>query len=138
MKKVVVIDGTRTPFLRSGTAYMDLMTYQLGGFAIRGLLLKTGLDPKLVDTVIMGTVISNVKTSNVAREAALSAGIPNSVPCSTVTQACISANQAICSGVEKIQCGQADIVIAGGTESISDAPILFRKKMRTKLMNAQN
>ncbi len=137
MKKVVVIDGTRTPFLRSGTAYMDLMTYQLGGFAIRGLLLKTGLDPKLVDTVIMGTVISNVKTSNVAREAALSAGIPNSVPCSTVTQACISANQAICSGVEKIQCGQADIVIAGGTESISDAPILFRKKMRTKLMNAQ-
>lgn len=137
MKRVVVIDGARTPFLRSNTSYADLMTYQLGATAIRGLLIKTGLKPEQVDTVIMGTVISNVKTSNVCREAALSAGIPKHVPCSTVTQACISANQAISSGVEKILTGQADVVIAGGTESISDAPILFRKKMRKKLMNAQ-
>jgi acetyl-CoA acyltransferase len=137
MKRVVVIDGARTPFLRSATNYMDLMTYQLGAAAIRGVLTKTGIDPNKIDTVIMGTVISNVKTSNVARESALSAGIPNTVPCHTVTQACISANQAISSGVEKIQTGQADIVIAGGTDSISDAPIMFRKQMRKKLMNAQ-
>ncbi len=137
MKKVVVIDGTRTPFLKSGTEYMDLLSYQLGQFAISGLLKKTGIDPKSVDRVILGTVISNVKTSNVAREAALTAGIPYTTPCSTVTQACISANQAISSGVEQILAGQADIVIAGGTDCTSDAPILFNKPMRKKLFNAQ-
>lgn len=137
MKKVVVIDGTRTPFLKSGTDYMDQMSYQLGQYAISGLLKKTGVDPKSVDRVIMGTVISNVKTSNVAREAAITAGIPASTPCSTVTQACISANQAISSGVEQIIAGQADIVIAGGTDCTSDAPILFNKPMRKKLFNAQ-
>lgn len=137
MKKVVVIDGTRTPFLKSGTEYMDVLSYQLGQFAISGLLKKTGIDPKSVDRVIMGTVISNVKTSNVAREAALTAGIPHTTPCSTVTQACISANQAISSGVEQIMAGQADIVIAGGTDCTSDAPILFNKPMRKKLFNAQ-
>jgi acetyl-CoA acetyltransferase family protein len=137
MKKVVVIDGTRTPFLKSGTDYMDLLSYQLGQYAISGLLKKTGIDPKSVDRVIMGTVISNVKTSNVAREAALTAGIPYTTPCSTVTQACISANQAISSAVEQIQAGQADIIIAGGTECTSDAPILFNKPMRKKLFNAQ-
>ena len=137
MKKVVVVDGTRTPFLKSGTEYMDLLSYQLGQFAISGLVKKTGIDPKSVDRVIMGTVISNVKTSNVAREAALTAGIPYTTPCSTVTQACISANQAISSGVEQIMAGQADIVIAGGTDCTSDAPILFNKPMRKKLFNAQ-
>lgn len=137
MKKVVVIDGTRTPFLKSGTDYMDLLSYQLGQYAISGLLKKTGIDPKSIDRVIMGTVISNVKTSNVAREAALTAGIPYTTPCSTVTQACISANQAISSGVEQIMAGQADIVIAGGTDCTSDAPILFNKPMRKKLFNAQ-
>ena len=89
MKKVVIIDGSRTPFLRSGTDYMDLLSYQLGGFAIKGLLNKTGIDPEQVDGVVMGNVISNVKTPNVAREAALTAGIPNTVPCRTVSQACI-------------------------------------------------
>ncbi len=137
MKKVVVVDGTRTPFLKSGTEYMDLLSYQLGQYAISGLLKKTGVDPKSVDRVIIGTVISNVKTSNVAREAALTAGIPYTTPCSTVTQACISANQAISSGVEQIMAGQADIVIAGGTDCTSDAPILFNKPMRKKLFNAQ-
>lgn len=137
MKKIVVIDGTRTPFLKSGTDYMDLMSYQLGQFAISGLLKKTGIDPKLVDRVIMGTVIGNVKTSNVAREAALTAGIPYTTTCNTVTQACISANQAITSGVEQILAGQAEIVIAGGTDCTSDAPILFNKPMRKKLFNAQ-
>ncbi|MCL4116186.1 UNVERIFIED_CONTAM: hypothetical protein GTU68_060217 [Idotea baltica] len=137
MRKVVVIDGVRTPFLRSGTAYMDLMSYQLGGFAIKGLLTKTGLRPDLVDGVIMGNVISNVKTPNVAREAALVAGIPGSTPCRTVSQACISANRAISDACLEIMTGQANIVIAGGIDHTSDTPIQFPRKMRKKLFNAQ-
>jgi len=137
MQKVVIIEGCRTPFLRSGTDYMDLMSYQLGGFAIKGLLNKTGLESEQVDTVIMGNVISNVKTPNVAREAALAAGIPNTTPCRTVSQACISANRAISDGCQEIMTGQADIVIAGGIDHTSDTPIQFPRKMRKKLFYAQ-
>lgn len=136
-KKIVVIDGCRTPFLRSGTDYMDLMSYQLGQFAIKGLLHKTGIAPELIDYVVMGTTIQNVKTGNVARESAVTAGIPQTTPCHTVTMACISANQAIVTGTNIIQSGQADFVIAGGTDSCSDAPILFNRPMRKKLFKAQ-
>ena len=128
LKKVVVVEGCRTPFLRSGTDYMDLLSYQLGGFAIKGLLTKTGIDPKLVDGVILGNVIASVKTPNVAREAALVAGIPHKAPCRTVSQACISANRAIGDACQEIMTGHADIIIAGGIEHISDAPIQFPKK----------
>lgn len=136
-KRIVVVEGCRTPFLKSGTDYMDLMSYQLGQFAIKGLLDKTGLDPKKVDYVVMGTTIQNVKTGNVAREAAITAGIPSTTPCHTVTMACISANQAIVTGANIIQRGQAEVVIAGGTDSCSDAPILFNRPMRKKLFKAQ-
>ena len=85
MQKVVIIDGSRTPFLKSGTDYMNLMSYQLGGFAIKGLLTKTGIEPSEIDAVIMGNVISNIETPNVAREAALMAGVPNTTPCRTVS-----------------------------------------------------
>ena len=137
MHKVVFIDGCRTPFLRSGTDYADLMSYQLGTFAIKGLLTQTGLDPGLVDKVILGNVISNIKTPNVARESALAAGIPSATPCHTVSQACISANRAIADGCLEIMTGQADIIIAGGVDHTSDTPIQFPRKMRKKLFNAQ-
>lgn len=137
MQKVVIIDGCRTPFLRSGTDYMDLMSYQLGGYAIKGLLNKTGIEPEHIDTVIMGNVISNVKTPNVAREAALMAGVPEKTPCRTVSQACISANRAISDGCLEIMTGQADVVIAGGIDHTSDTPIQFPREMRKKLFKAQ-
>ncbi len=137
MQKVVIIDGSRTPFLKSGTDYMNLMSYQLGGFAIKGLLTKTGIEPSEIDAVIMGNVISNIETPNVAREAALMAGVPNTTPCRTVSQACISANRAIADGCLEIMTGQADVVIAGGVDHTSDAPIQFPRKMRKKLFKAQ-
>lgn len=136
-KKVVVIDGNRTPFLKSGTDYMDLMSYQLGQHAIKGLLTKTGLNPKDIGQVIMGTVISNLKTSNVARESAITAGVPNTTPCYTTTMACISANRAISCAYNEIKNGQYDLAIAGGVDCTSDTPITFRKEMQKKLFAAQ-
>lgn len=136
-KKVVVIDGNRTPFLKAGTNYMDLMSYQLGQQAIKGLLTKTGLNPKEVGQVIMGTVISNLKTSNVARESAITGGIPNTTPCYTTTMACISANRAISCAYSEILNGQYDLAIAGGVDCTSDTPITFRKEMQKKLFAAQ-
>ena len=137
--KIVFIDGCRTPFLKSGTDYFhnDIMSYQLGQYAIKGLLTKTGIDPIEIDTVIMGTVISNLQTSNVAREASLGAGIPTTTPCHTVSQACISANRAVASGIGEIRSGQAEVFIAGGVDNTSDTPIGFKKEMRKKLFAAQ-
>lgn len=133
----VLVDGGRIPFQRSGTAYKDLMAYDLGRMAIEGLIARSELDPSILDRVIMGTVIQEVNTSNVARESALGAGIPDSVPAHTVTQACISSNQAITSAIELIRSGQAKTILAGGTETMSDIPIRFRKKFRQKLLDAR-
>lgn len=137
LRKVVVVDGTRTPFLKAGTDFKDLISYDLARLAIDGLLTKSQVDPGQIDWVIMGNVISNTATSNVAREAALAAGISEKVPAYTVTLACISANKAITNAVDLIRTGQANAVIAGGTESMSDVPIRFRKAFRDKLVESQ-
>ncbi|HBQ61342.1 MAG TPA: acetyl-CoA C-acyltransferase [Balneolaceae bacterium] len=133
----VLVDGCRIPFQRSGTNYNDLMAYDLGRMAIEGLIARNAVDPATIDRVIMGTVIQEVKTSNVARESALGAGIPNSVPAFTTTMACISSNQAITSGVDLIRSGQAKIILAGGTETMSDIPVRFKKKFRQKVLAAR-
>lgn len=137
LRNVVLVDGCRIPFQRSGSGYIDLMAYDLARITLQGLLNRTSLDPDDVDQVIMGTVIQEVKTSNIARDAALAAGIPETTPANTVTQACISSNQAITSGIEKIVSGQADIVIAGGAETMSDVPIRLKRKLRKKLIASQ-
>lgn len=110
------------------------MAVDLGRFALKGLLTKTALDPSMIDYLYYGSVIQETRTSNIAREASMGAGIPFSVPSHTVTQACISANHAITSGAEKIMAGLADIVVAGGVETFSDVPIRFSKPIRQRLL----
>ncbi|MEX0720731.1 MAG: acetyl-CoA C-acyltransferase [Balneolaceae bacterium] len=133
----VLVDGCRIPFQRSGTNYNDLMAYDLGRMAIEGLLARNTVDPADIDRVIMGSVIQEVKTSNVARESALGAGIPATIPAFTTTMACISSNQAIASGVDLIRSGQAKIILAGGTETMSDIPVRFKKKFRQNILAAR-
>jgi acetyl-CoA acyltransferase len=113
------------------------MSYDLGRLALKALLDRTQIEPGRVDRVIMGTVIARLATSNVARESALAAGFSSRVPAYTVTLACISANVAITNGADLIRTGEADIVVAGGTESMSDIPICYRKPVRRKLLEAQ-
>lgn len=136
-ERVVIIEGSRIPFLKAGTSYQDLMSYQLGAMAIKGLLTKAAIDADLVQKVILGTVVHNIATPNVARESALTAGIPKTAPAHTISQACISANAAISHAADLISTGQADVIVAGGTDSVSDIPIPFRKEMRKKLFAAQ-
>nr|CCA18002.1 trifunctional enzyme subunit beta putative [Albugo laibachii Nc14] len=135
-RRIVVVDGIRLPFAKSGTLYKDVVAYDLLRDAFKGLIIKTALDPAKIDYVIAGTVIQEVRATNLAREAALGAGIPKSVPAHTVTQACISSNQAICSGAEKILAHQAEVVLAGGAETFSDVPIRFSKPIRERLIAA--
>ncbi|MEJ2634490.1 MAG: acetyl-CoA C-acyltransferase [Calditrichia bacterium] len=136
-RRAVVVDGCRIPFLKSNTGYQDLTSYDMGRMAIESLVKRTELDKSKIDWVIMGSVVSNLATSNVARESALGAGIPSSVPAYTITQACVSGNRAITSGMDLIVNGQADVVIAGGTESLTDIPIRISRPLRDKLMEAQ-
>ncbi|XP_077816087.1 trifunctional enzyme subunit beta, mitochondrial isoform X1 [Macaca mulatta] len=133
IRNVVVVDGVRTPFLLSGTSYKDLMPHDLARAALTGLLHRTSVPKEVVDYIIFGTVIQEVKTSNVAREAALGAGFSDKTPAHTVTMACISANQAMTTGVGLIASGQCDVIVAGGVELMSDIPIRHSRKMR-KLM----
>jgi acetyl-CoA acyltransferase len=133
----VLVDGCRLPFQRSGSGYVDLMAYDMGRMVLRGLLTRTGLPPDRLDRVVMGSVIQDVQTSNVAREAALAAGIPNDVPAFTVTMACISSNQALTSGVDLIRAGVADRIVAGGTETLSDPPIRVPRPVRKRLFEAR-
>ncbi len=136
-RTVVVVGGCRTPFLRSGTGYTDLMAYELGAMALSGLLQRYRIDPAVVDRVILGTVLGEPRTTNLAREAALACGIPPSCPAFTVTAACASSNVAIQVGVEAISCGAADVVIAGGAETLSDVPIRFGREVRKRLIQSQ-
>ena len=136
-RRVVLVDGCRTPFMRSNTVFADLTSYDLARFVLKGLVTRTQLDKRQIDKVIMGTVVSNITTSNVARDAMLGAGYAETTPAYTVTQACISANAAISNGFSLIRHGQAKTVVAGGTESLSDIPIRYRKRFRKKLIASQ-
>nr|XP_057913550.1 trifunctional enzyme subunit beta, mitochondrial [Doryrhamphus excisus] len=135
LKNIVLVEGVRTPFLLSGTTYADLMPHDLARAALQGLLHKTGISKDAVDYIIYGTVIQEVKTSNVAREAALGAGFSDKIPAHTVTMACISSNQAMTSAVGLIAAGQCDAVVAGGVEFMSDVPIRHSRKMRKTMLS---
>jgi acetyl-CoA acyltransferase len=136
LPNVVFIDGVRIPFQPSGTAYNDLMAYDLQRLALKGLIKKTALQTEHVDYVMCGTVLQEVKTANIAREASIAAGFKDTTPSHTVTQACISANQAICSGASFIRAGQYDVVVAGGVETFSDVPIRYQRALRKALIAA--
>ncbi|KAK3092043.1 hypothetical protein FSP39_024688 [Pinctada imbricata] len=137
VRNIVLVEGVRTPFLQSGTQYKNLMPHDLARTALQGLVKKTGVRKDEVDYIVYGTVIQEVKTSNVAREAALGAGFSNKIPAHTVTQACISSNQAIATAVGLIAAGQCESVVAGGVEFMSDVPIRHSRNMR-KLMLSMN
>lgn len=135
MRKVVILGGGRLPFQPSGTIYKNLSNFDLARHSILGCLQQTGIQPEILDHVFMGNVIQEVTTSNVAREAALQAGIPKHVPATTIAQACISSSQCVSLGSDLIKVGNANLVLAGGVETFSDVPIRYPKVMRQWLID---
>lgn len=128
-RRVAVIRGVRTPFAKSGTVYARLTALDLGKMAVTELVERTGVAPSEVQELIFGNVIPSVKAPNIAREIVLGTGLPKKIPGYTVGKACDSAAQAITSGADLIYRGYADTVIAGGSESLSDVPILYSRNM---------
>jgi acetyl-CoA acetyltransferase family protein len=135
--KAVIVDGVRTPFLDSGGAYSQLMTYELGGKAIAGLVNKTGIDASRVNMVTMGTVLHEIETSNVARESMLSAGLPATIPAYTTSMAGLSASVGFANLCDMIALGRIDVGIAAGVESFSDLPIRYSQKIRRAAMKVR-
>ncbi|MEX1211835.1 MAG: acetyl-CoA C-acyltransferase [Balneolaceae bacterium] len=136
-RDAVLVAGGRIPFQKAGTGYKDLSAYDMARMALSGLMGSSGLNPKEIDHVILGNVMQDPRTSNLAREAALGAGLPDTLPAHTTTMACISSNMAITQAVDQIRSGQAGVVLTGGAETLSDLPIRFRKPVRERLMRAQ-
>lgn len=135
-RRVAIVDGCRTPFCKSGTDFKDMTAIQLGTIAVRELVSRAGLDAREVDELVYGTVVPSVTEPNIAREVTLRSGLRPETPAFTVARACASANQAITSAAEPIARGYADVVVAGGAESLSDIPILVSKGLRNRLVAA--
>ena len=136
-RSVVIVGGARTPFALAGTVHKQLMAVDLARMAVKGVLARAGLPASLPQAVVLGTVVQEPKTSNVAREAALAAGLPASTFASTVTAACISANVAAQSITDQILAGRIDCGIAGGVELMSDVPIRFGRAVRARMLASQ-
>ena len=133
--KTAIIDGSRTAFARSGTALADLSAIELGKVAVRDALARSGLTGEAVDHLIYGTVVHDPQAPNIAREVGL-AVLPKTVPAVSVSRACASANQAITDAAQMIEMGHADVVIAGGAESLSHVPITVSDKLSKSLVRA--
>lgn len=129
MKEVVIVSAVRTPMGSFGGSLKSLTATQLGAVAIKGALNKAGLSPDKVNDVLMGCVIQANLGQAPARQAAKFAGLPNEVNCTTVNKVCASGMKAIAQAAQSIKLGDADIVVAGGMESMSNVPF-YAEHMR--------
>jgi len=135
-RRVAIVAGVRTPFARSGTIFRDVPAVQLARYAAKELLYRTEIDGKEIDQVILGQVVPSVLTPNVAREVSLLPQLPPGVPAYSLNRACASAAQAITNAADQILLGNADVVLAGGVESLSDLPIQHSRRFSQILVEA--
>ncbi len=127
MTKSVIVAGARTPIGKFGGAFKDLKAVELGGVAIRAALERSGISGEEVDYVIMGQVLQAGAGQITARQAAVSGGIPIEAPAITINKVCLSGLNAIALADQMIRAGEVDTVIAGGMESMTQAPYLMPK-----------
>jgi len=135
-RRVAVIAGCRTPFCKSGTVLKDARAVDLARFVARELLERTNLDGTDVNAVIFGQVVASALVPNVAREVSLLPQFPKEIPAYSLNRACASSGQAVANAYDEIVLGDADVVLAGGVESLSDIPILASRRLADILVEA--
>ena len=132
--EVVIVAAGRTPIGSFGGTPANIPAHSLGAAVIKSLLEKTGLDPAQIDEVILGQVLTAGEGQNPARQAAIEAGLPHSVPAMTINKVCGSGLKAVHLAAQAIKCGDAEIIIAGGQENMSRAPhVLPKSRSGTKM-----
>ena len=122
---VVIIGACRTPIGTFGGAFKDVSAVELGTIAVREAVRRAGVRPDQVDEVILGCILQAGQGMNPARQAAIRAGLPQSVPAHTVNKVCGSGLKAVMLAAQAVRCADAEVVVAGGTESMSRAPFLL-------------
>jgi len=135
-RRVAIVAGVRTPFAKAGTAFKSISAIDLGKLCVAELLQRTNLDGKEVQALVFGTVIPSVLAPNIAREVSLLPLLPKGVQSFSVSRACASANQAITDAADQIALGHVDVAIAGGSESLSNIPILHAQGFADALVLA--
>jgi acetyl-CoA C-acetyltransferase len=126
MKEVVIVGGCRTAIGSHGGAFRTITAQDLAAIVFREVIQRTGIDPNLFNDVILGCIGQQSDAPNIARVAALMAGVPTHVPGYTVQRNCVASMQAISSAYQAIQAGDGEIFLCGGTESMSTAPYTVR------------
>lgn len=129
-RDVVLVEGVRTPFAKAGTKLKKVHPAELGKVALKQVIAQTNLDVNLVDEVIIGNTGNPPDSVNISRVVALNAGIPLKTSAYTVHRNCASALESISNGFEKIKSGTMDVILAGGTENMSQMPTLPPKKFQ--------
>jgi len=135
-RRVAVVAGCRTPFCKSGTTLKDARAVDLARYVARELLERTNLDGADVDEVVFGQVVPSALVPNVGREVSLLPQFPKEIPAYSLNRACASAGQAVSNAHDQIALGNANVVIAGGVESLSDIPILASRRFADVLVEA--
>jgi len=135
-RRVAIIAGVRTPFAKAGSLLRGLTAVELGKLAVTELVHRTELDVTGIDLLVFGTVVPSVIAPNIAREIALMPLLPKTVQAWSVSRACASANQAITDAADQIVLGHATVAIAGGSESLSNVPVLHSRGFSDALIAA--
>ena len=133
-RKVVIVEGVRTPFAKAGTDLAGMSAVDLGVLALKEAVARSGIDYNEIDHVIIGNIGQPADSANVSRVISLFAGVPKNVPAFTVQRNCASGMEAISQGMMQIAMGESDVVIAGGTESMSQIPLLMSEEMKNVFM----
>lgn len=129
MERVAIVGAVRTPFVKAGNELAGMGADVLGALVIQEAVYRAGVSPHAIDSVIMGNVSQPAHAANIARVSALRAGLPQSIPAMTVHRNCASGMEAVTSAMTSIVCGMADVVVAGGTESMSNIPLMYGNEM---------
>ena len=132
-QRVAILCGVRTPFCKAGGRFANIQADDLGAVVTKDLLARTGIEPSTIDQVVFGNVAQPAHAANIARVIALKSGFPHSISCHTVHRNCASGMESITSAATQILAGRADLILAGGTESMSNIPLLLGVKM-TRLL----
>jgi len=127
--RVAIVSGVRTPFAKSGTKLKHCSAVHLGASAMKEAMARADLDPRLVDEVVFGNAGTPADAANISRVIALRSGVPESVPAYTVHRNCASAMEAVAQGCLKIGVGMADVMVVGGSESMSNMPLIYGDEM---------
>src|SRR5919109_165215 len=121
---VVIVSGCRTPIGTFGGAFKDVSAVELGTLAVREAVRRAGVRTDQGDEVIMGCILQAGVGMNPARQASIKAGLPDSVPAHTVNKVCGSGLKAVMLAAQAVKCGDSELIVAGGMESMSRAPYL--------------